>query len=1322
MVEQTDIDKILDAADIVSVIGQYVNLHKRGANYFGCCPFHDEKTASMSVSTAKNMFKCFGCGKSGNVISFVADIEGINYGEAARVLAKKYGIDIKEKELTSEELARQKERESLYSALDSAQKFFENRLHTDTEAISYLKSRCISDDTIRDYMAGYSGQNFEMSANLSSVYSPDVLKKADLIKIGQHNNMLDTFRDRITFPFLDNYGRIVGFTGRGITDNAINFAKYLNTSETPLFHKGEELFGLYQARNEITRSNKVYMVEGQFDVLSFHQNGIKNVVCGSSTAFTEQQRKKLLRLTQNITLIYDNDAAGVAGAIKHIPELVASGFAVRAVALPDKMDPDDFAKSKGGELVYWIEKNEKSFVEYLYNKIYKDVADEVEREKGLQTIISAIAKETTQSLRNSYISSLAKLTKIGTDILMPKIKTFMHKDKSRPIETVINGFAGLEDAKQYLDEEHDSIILTSSWPDFESKYEQEPIVYFSGLPTESDIQQLRHICNNVKITEPDTDLNEKYENNEILLLKQMFAMNILIEIQDMDEDENETVVGFITWYVNLYVRKINTDSPTNDITDIYLSRLAEMIADAPQTTRIRCTKDWAKALNITEKSLKDIVKPFLDAKKSKKKITQERDDFSDDMMDIDAEKIPDYVLNDETYSRMNSRYEFYPMLSKSGTPICYMFKNPGGSYSRVCDFYMEPLLHVYDKDPELNKRVLKLNSIHRKKPIYVEWKSSTFANMAIFKTQLVLEGDYNFENGTVKHFDKIWTWMSHEFRRCVELRVFGQQREDFFAWSNAIFHKNEQGEYEVKKVDNLGIVEHDGELYYSPAFSEMYAGERQDNDKYEQDKWLVYTDVPENKQITFAEWADLFCKVYKINSNGAWGVIYAIMCAFRSDIWPISRLFTAIFFVGQTSSGKSQIAVSIRSLFEKPDAPAAKLESVSDAAFFSLLERFRDVPCIFDEYNDEEINDVKFQGLKACTYDGDGKQKRKSATGNDISVSKVNAPIILLGQEAPQRDDNALSNRLVLCEVPAYNYMDDKEAQQIFRKLKQHERDGLSYLLAEVLKLRPIFRAHFEEIQKQCTREIMDKIDKMQGRSGDQNRIIITISMFTATCKIMEEYAPNLRLPFTYNEFIELGMQKIKQQVEMIARSDKLASFFNTIDYLIDKGTLKFGRDIKIEQPTKLKLKGGEEVIMKPSDSRVLYMNISNVHKMYLMAMTGEKPLTLTTLEVNLKSHPSYIGTVSNTRFRWQEVREVPRGETSDANVYNNELKRIVENKEKQTSAIVLNYDILQKFMGIDFERLGANSQSSTPVTQKPISEQTLHHIDVPEEDKDKPF
>lgn len=437
----------------------------------------------------------------------------------------------------------------------------------------------------------------------------------------------------------------------------------------------------------------------------------------------------------------------------------------------------------------------------------------------------------------------------------------------------------------------------------------------------------------------------------------------------------------------MYGDTIRNESPTTNVMDKYLDRIAEMIAEATEVTRTRSMKDWSKTLYLpSEKALKDIVKPYITRKRSKNKVEAERENL-DDVADVDGNTLPDYVEDNEEYKRMLSRYGFYPLLSKSkNEPVCYMFKNDSGGYGRVCDFFMTPLLHVYDKDPELNKRIVKITSMapEIRKAKYVEWKSSVFANMATFRAALVNEGAYNFENGNIKNYDKIWTWMSHQFKTCFQLRTFGQQKEDFFAWSNAIFHRNDKGDFEIKKVDNLGLVEHGGDLFYSPAYSEIYAYDRSDSDIFEQDRHLRYIDVPESRRITFAEWADLMNRVYRIEDNGKWAIIYSILCGFRSDLYPVIGNFTAIFFIGQTSSGKSQIAQSIRALYEVPSAPSSNLNQISDAAFFSILERFRDVPCIFEEYNDEEISDQKFQGLKAVTYDGDGKQKRRSATGNDI--------------------------------------------------------------------------------------------------------------------------------------------------------------------------------------------------------------------------------------------------------------------------------------------------------------------------------------------------
>ena len=1291
-ISDTDINKILDAANIVEVIGESVNLRKSGSNYFGCCPFHDEKTASMCVSPAKRIFKCFGCGEHGNVIWFVHKNEGISYPEAAMMLAKKYKVDIKVEEKTPEEQAREHEREEVMIVLEAAQKWMQE--HIGTEADKYIASRGMNDWSRREFRVGASGSYRQMLDDMSKLYKPEIMRKAGLVYLRDNGEQMDYFRHRVTFPFLNRYGRVIGFTARDLTGSAK--AKYLNSPDSIVFKKGAEFFGLYQARSEIAKYNKVFLVEGQFDVISMAQNGIRNVICKSGSALDGVQVKRLRLLCENVTLVYDDDKAGIHAAVTQIPVLLDAGMNVRCVMLPEGQDPDDFARANTGQVREKLKPIEMGFVTYLYEKLYRQAADEPGREAGLKTILEAVAHVREATIRNDYMKTLAKLVESSADKLMPKLRQAMSGVKQH--EEPSSGFAGICEAKEIYDKEHDKIRLTSSWREFEEGVGERPVVYFRGCPQDSQVQELRQLDNSVVICSPDEDFDYKQECDEMQMLKALFRAGFNIDVVT----EVETI-SFIQWYVNIYGLKIHNETPTTTVMDIYLDRIAEMIAETTEVTRTRSMKAWAQMLSMpSEKALKDIVKPYITRKRSKNKVEAERENL-DDVADVDGNTLPDYVEENDEYKRMLSRYGFYPLLSKSkNEPVCYMFKNDSGGYGRVCDFFLTPLLHVYDKDPELNKRIVKITSMapEIRKAKYVEWKSSVFANMATFRAALVNEGAYNFENGNIKHYDKIWTWMSHQFKTCFQLRTFGQQKEDFFAWSNAIFHRNEKGDFEIKKVDNLGLVEHGGDLFYSPAYSEIYAYDRSDSDIFEQDRHLRYIDVPESRRITFAQWADLMNRVYRIEDNGKWAIIYSILCGFRSDLYPVIGNFTAIFFIGQTSSGKSQIAQSIRALYEVPSAPSSNLNQISDAAFFSILERFRDVPCIFEEYNDEEISDQKFQGLKAVTYDGDGKQKRRSATGNDIETSKVNASIILLGQEAPQRDDNALSNRVVLCEVPAHNFSGDQEAQRIFKELKGYEKDGLSYLLVEVQKLRPLFRTHFVPYMEQARKELQDALAGMSGRSGDQSRIIGTVSMFLATCRLLINDAPWLQLPFGYEDFFELAVKKVRHQCEMLAKSDKLATFFNTLDFLIDKGTLKIGRDFTVDEPDKVTLKGG---IVKPiaEGQKVMYMNLSNVHKHYLAAMQGgERPLTLTTLVVNLKSHPAYIGDVSNKKFIWQEevrtMRTPPNTvnpETMATMAPDDTMIIKIQKKSKQTSAIVLDYNVLQQFMGIDFERTTITAQ-----------------------------
>lgn len=1296
-IPQEIIDRILDEVDIVTEISEDITLHKKGVNYTGLCPFHSEKTPSFTVSPSKGICKCFSCGKGGNVIWYRMQHDGLSYPEAIRELGRKHNIEVPVIELSPEQQQRQDARTSAMIAITEAYNLFRDNLNSSPEGKAYLAERKISQEIIDLYGLGFAFDFDGLSrAMVAKGYQQDNLIAAGVSYWNEEKKRLkDVFWQRVLFPYFNKTGQVVGFTGRAINDQS---AKYKNTAETILFTKGENLYGLYQARAAIQKADKVYVVEGQFDVLSMAQVGIRNVIAGSGTAFTAKQRKVLHGITSNVVFIYDGDAAGIAAAEKNLESFVTDEFRVRCIALPSGKDPDDMAKIKGADFGEWLNKAEKSYVDFMSKILFSKEDDEFQRLDKTKKILSIILKEKETIIRNSFLGTLAINSGYDLDRLQELIDESHLPEQPARFEP---GFIGSEFAKEFIDPEDKEVHLVNDFSRFQTLIgEKEPYLFYSGVPSVNDIQELSQLAERVVVHSPNMDCNYRKENSDCLMMKELYKFGITVDVIT-----NDKIKGFIYYYVEYYGDLINESSPTPEVQNEYITRCAEMISYAKQAIQTVNLPIWSELLGLKISSMKELIKPFSNERKSKQRIERERSDVYNELMSVDTDRLPDYVEQSEEYSRMLRRYGFYPLLNKEGVPVSYMFKVENNSYRRVADFYIDPLFHVYSKNKEENRRVIRINRLYVNKPTYVEWPSSVFVKLTTLQEMLINEGAYNFEGGDAKDYARIWNCISYKFPKCTEIKVYGQQEENCFLFSNGIFHQAD-GEWKFEYTDELGLMRHEDEIFYSPAFSKVNAGVRKDNDKYEQDRWLVYTDTPSNKRITFEKWAALMDEVYKINDNGKWALLYAVMCAFRSDIHPINRHFTAIFFIGPTMSGKTQIAISIRSLFIKPEAPSFNLNSGTDAAFFSILERFRDVPQIFEEYNDDMISDVKFQGLKQTCYDGEGKQKRKAATSNDIETSKVNAPAVILGQEAPQKDDNALSNRVVLCEVPKNDSINEDHAQRIFQELKDAEKAGLSYLLFDILRLRPIVRRNFADLQKQCSKELQNKVEAAGSRSGDQTRVINTVSMFLAICKMLTLYAPELKLPFTYDEFLQLAVDKIRKQVDMLVKTDKLAMFFNTIDYLIDKGSIKYGRDFKIERPGRLKLKGGIEKVMQPVDTAVLYMNLSNVHKMYAASMSnGEKPLSLTTLEVNLNSHPALIGQVSNTRFKWMEVKEVPAGgmtvnPATGESTNNMAMTRVMDTREKQTSAVLLNYDILSKMMGIDFERSERPEEPTDPVQQ----------------------
>ena len=357
------------------------------------------------------------------------------------------------------------------------------------------------------------------------------------------------------------------------------------------------------------------------------------------------------------------------------------------------------------------------------------------------------------------------------------------------------------------------------------------------------------------------------------------------------------------------------------------------------------------------------------------------------------------------------------------------------------------------------------------------------------------------------------------------------------------------------------------------------------------------------------------------------------------------------------------------------------------------------MPVVLEEYNNKDISVDKFQALKSITYDGDGKQKRKSTSGKDIETSKVLSPVIILGQETPQRDDNALMNRVIIREVPKRSTPYTPEEATVFQELKGFEKTGLSNILFEVLKLRPLVRRHFKTYMRHINKELTKSVLIGSGGSGDMTRIINTISLFLSMCKLLEEQAPHLKLPFSYAEFYEIAKNTVITQVEMISRTDKLASFFKAMDVMINTKTILEGRDFAIDQPQKLtlKLEGNErKEIPIPAGTKVLYLRMPNIYTNYAKSSYNTEDATQSTIEANIRSNPAYIGVINGRRFKWKEVREVPKGDIRGNGDINNEMIRVMEPMTQNTSCLALNYDIFRQYFDIDLERGEQEEENET--------------------------
>jgi DNA primase len=567
MIDHSTIQRILDAADIAEVISEFITLRRRGVNLLGLCPFHNEKTPSFTVSPSKGIFKCFGCGKGGNVVNFIMEHENLSYPEALKWLARKYNIEVVEEEETEEQKQLKDERESLMIVSAFAQKFFTRALWEENEGrtigLSYFRERGFRDDILKKFELGYSpkGKAPLTDEALKQGYKMEFLEKTGLT-IKREDWIRDRFSERIIFPIHNLAGRVIAFGGRILKEDP-KAAKYINSPESEIYHKSNVLYGIFQARREMARSEKCYLVEGYTDVLSLHQAGITNVVASSGTALTTEQIKLIKRFTPNITIIYDGDEAGIKASLRGIDLVLGEGMNVKVLLLPEGEDPDSFAKSKGASgFQEYLHKNETDFIQFKTRLLLSSTEnDPIARSRLISDVVRSVAVIPNNITRSVYIRECSRLLDVKEDILYAEVR----KQKQKQTE----GFQRdeLRRKSQFTNAEDHQSPTTENQEPSELLVEETEFLRFllKHCKTVLFEQEGSH-TNEVRELRVDEFMIEELENDDLVPDNQLFREIFYDVKENLHNDQFDPWKHFV-YHPNAEVSKLATDLLSEKFTE-----------------------------------------------------------------------------------------------------------------------------------------------------------------------------------------------------------------------------------------------------------------------------------------------------------------------------------------------------------------------------------------------------------------------------------------------------------------------------------------------------------------------------------------------------------------------------------------------------------------------------------------------------------------------------------------------------------------------------------------------------------------------------------
>jgi DNA primase len=513
LIPRSTVDTIINTARIDEVIGDFVVLKKRGVNLMACCPFHGEKSPSFSVSVTKGIYKCFGCGRAGNAVTFIMEHESMTYVEALRYLAKKYNIEVVEDNVNPElAKAQNTERDSVFIALNYAAKYFNEELLNSEEGqnigLSYFKERGYRDETIAKFQLGYSHENRTSFYNnaLKNGLTEEFLIKAGLVSKLDNGEVMDRYRGRVIFPIYNLTGKIIAFAGRILKTND-KVAKYVNSPETIVYHKSEHLYGLHLAKTSIKKSDLVYLVEGYTDVITLVQSGVENVVASSGTSLTEGQIKLVTRFTKNITVLYDGDAAGIKAALRGIDMLLAEGMNVKVVLFPDKEDPDSYCKKVGGTAFEeYIHSNAKDFIVFKSQLLLDEVKlDIAQRSNAIHNIVESISKIPDPITRSLYAAESSKILMVEEQLILTEINK---QRNTRTREQIPQVDTQIRQAQQII-EQAEQLEKENTRADFETGF-MRLLLKYGAKPYDDNQNVIQHVVNDIVENEFELE-NEAYK-------------------------------------------------------------------------------------------------------------------------------------------------------------------------------------------------------------------------------------------------------------------------------------------------------------------------------------------------------------------------------------------------------------------------------------------------------------------------------------------------------------------------------------------------------------------------------------------------------------------------------------------------------------------------------------------------------------------------------------------------------------------------------------------------------------------------------------------